>query len=90
MNFTLTTDLGDLDLLREVAGLGDYTDLFASCEALELYGMRCKVLTLEGLIKSKQAVARAKDLRLLRSQQRAAAHVGIAMSPGVARDSHAR
>jgi hypothetical protein len=48
-----------------VAGLGAYAEVLSFCEELELYGMRCKVLSLEGLIKSKQAVGRAKDLRLL-------------------------
>ena len=65
MNFTLTTDLGDLDLLGEVAGLGGYADVLSFSEELELFGMRCKVLTLAGLITSKRAVSRAKDLRLL-------------------------
>ena len=65
LNFTLTTNVGDLDLLGEVAGLGGYAELLSVCEELELYGMRCKVLTLEGLIKSKKAVGRAKDLMLL-------------------------
>jgi hypothetical protein len=65
LNFTLTTDLGDLDLLGEVAGLGGYAEVLSFCEELELYGMRCKVLSLEGLIKSKKAVGRAKDLILL-------------------------
>jgi len=65
LNFTLTTDLGDLDLLGEVAGLGGYAEVLSFSEELELFDMRCKVLTLEGLIKTKRAVGRAKDLRLL-------------------------
>lgn len=65
LNFTLTTDLGDLDLLGEVAGLGDYVQLLSFSEELELYGMACKVLTLEGLIKTKKAAGRRKDLMLL-------------------------
>ena len=65
LNFTLTTDLGDVDILGEVSGLGSYEKLLPFSEEMELYGMRCKVLTLEGLIKSKKAVGRAKDLRLL-------------------------
>lgn len=65
LNFIFTTDLGDLDLLGEVVGLGGYADVLAFSEELELFGMRCKILTLEGLIKSKQAVGSAKDLRLL-------------------------
>ncbi len=65
LNFTLATDLGDLDLLGEVAGLGGYAEVLSFSEELELFGMRSKVLTLEGLIKAKRAVGRAKDLRLL-------------------------
>lgn len=65
LNFTLTTDLGDLDILGEVTGLGGYGAASTFSEELELFGMRCKVLTLEGLIKSKRAVGRPKDLRLL-------------------------
>ena len=65
LNFTLTTDLGDLDLLGEMTGLGGYGEALSFSEELEIFGMHCKVLTLEGLIKTKQATGRAKDLRLL-------------------------
>jgi len=65
LNFTLTTSLGDLDLLAEVVGIGDYTQVLSFSEEMELYGMLFKVLSLEGLIKNKRAVGRAKDLRLL-------------------------
>ena len=65
MNFTLSTNLGDLDILGEVSGLGGYSEALLFSEELELYGMRCKVLTLEGLIKNKRAVGRKKDLMLL-------------------------
>ena len=65
LNFTLTTDLGDVDLLGEVAGLGGYGEVISFSEELEIYGICCKVLTLEGLIKNKRIVGRAKDLRLL-------------------------
>jgi len=65
LNFTLTTDLGDLDILGEVTGLGGYGAAMAFSEELEIFGMRCKVLTLEGLIKNKRAVGRKKDLMLL-------------------------
>ncbi|HEY2921385.1 MAG TPA: nucleotidyltransferase [Candidatus Binatia bacterium] len=65
LNFTLTTDLGDLDILGEVTGLGLYPAVLTFSEELEIFGIRCKVLTLEGLITSKRAVSRAKDLLLL-------------------------
>ena len=65
MNFTLTTNLGDLDILGEVSGLGGYPEALSFSEELEVYSLRCKVLTLEGLIRSKKAAGRTKDLMLL-------------------------
>ena len=65
LNFTLATDDGDLDILGEVAGLGSYEQMLPFSEEMEIFGARCKVLTLEGLIKSKREAGRAKDLRLL-------------------------
>lgn len=65
MNFTLTTDAGDLDILGEVTGIGNYEKVVILSEEMEIFGMPCKVLTVEGLIKTKRAVARSKDLQLL-------------------------
>lgn len=65
LNLTLATDVGDLDIFGEVTGLGGYEEAVAFSEEMEIFGIRCKVLTLEGLIKTKQAAGRAKDLRLL-------------------------
>jgi hypothetical protein len=65
LNFTLMTDVGDVDLLGEVTGLGPYEAVKAHAEEVELYAHRIWVLTLPGLIVSKQAAGRAKDLLLL-------------------------
>jgi hypothetical protein len=65
MNFTLTTDVGDGDILGEVTGMGNYQQVEAFSEEMEIFGINCKVLTLEGLIKAKRAVGRSKDLRIL-------------------------
>jgi hypothetical protein len=65
LNFTLMTEVGDVDLLGEVTGLGPYEAVKAYAEEVELYEHRIWVLTLAGLIVSKQAAGRAKDLRLL-------------------------
>lgn len=64
-NFTLSTSVGDVDLLGEVEGLGDFKEVLAGSEELELFGYKIHVLGLEGLIKSKQAVGRPKDLQIL-------------------------
>lgn len=69
LNFTLSTEGGDLDLMGEVAGLGGYDTVKANTEEVELLGYRVWVLTLAGLIRSKQAVGRPKDLRLLAELQ---------------------
>lgn len=65
LNFTLTTDLGDIDLMGAIAGFSSYEMIAAASETLELYGVSCRILTLQGLIRSKRAVGRPKDLRLL-------------------------
>jgi predicted nucleotidyltransferase len=65
MNFTLTTDLGDIDLFGEVIGIGGYKDVEASSITVALLGFQCAVLSLEGLIQSKRAAARRKDVLIL-------------------------
>ncbi len=54
LNFTLDTDIGPLDLLGEVAGLGSYDAVRASSETIEVYGRNCQILSLDGLIKAKR------------------------------------
>jgi len=62
LNFTLDTDLGPLDLLGEVAGIGTYAAVDALSDELEIAGTKMLVLTLEGLEKAKRAAGRPKDL----------------------------
>ena len=64
LNFTLTTEGGALDLMGEVAGLGDYEAVKAYAEEVELYDYQVWVLTVEGLIRFKEAPGRPKDLQL--------------------------
>jgi predicted nucleotidyltransferase len=61
LNFTLTTDIGELDLLGEVAGGGRYEDLLPESETLDLFGLSCRCLGLEALIRVKRAAGRPKD-----------------------------
>ena len=65
LNFTLTTDVGDIDLLGEVTGIGDYAAALAASEEVELFGATFRVLTLDALITSKRAAGRPKDLLVL-------------------------
>ena len=65
LNFTLSTDLGDLDFLGEVTGLGSYNEVKAVAETLVIDDVPVLVLSLPGLIKSKKAAGRKKDLYVI-------------------------
>jgi hypothetical protein len=63
LNFTLTTSLGDLDLLGEITtGGGGHDDLLSDTVQLELFGVECLCLGLERLIHVKRA---AKDFEAI-------------------------
>ena len=64
-NFTFDTEIGDVDLLGEVAGVGNYDAVNKESETKNLFGFSIKVLTIAGLIKSKRAAGRTKDLLVL-------------------------
>lgn len=61
----LDTDLGAIDLLREIAGLGDFSQVLACSQVLDQAELPCRVLRLESLIVAKRAAGRDKDLRAL-------------------------
>src|SRR5262245_47943980 len=65
MNFTFATDFGDIDLLGELSGVGQFAELAKGAILLELYGMHIRVASLDALIRSKRAAGRAKDLNAL-------------------------
>jgi hypothetical protein len=61
----LLTDYGQLDLIHRPGGTDGYRDLARSAEVLKLDDVEIKVAALEDIIRSKQAVARARDLQQL-------------------------
>ena len=62
MNFTLTIDLGSIDLIGEVPGLGRYDEVLAHAERMRLFSRQFPVLSLDALITAKKATGRAKDM----------------------------
>jgi predicted nucleotidyltransferase len=58
---TLRTREGDLDLLDNVAGVGDYHACLAASDVVRLGERQIRVLNLESLIKAKKAAGRKKD-----------------------------
>ncbi|MBI3874629.1 MAG: hypothetical protein HY300_01385 [Verrucomicrobia bacterium] len=65
LNFTLSTNLGDLDVLGEVAGGGIYDQLLPHTVEMEAFGVRCRCVSLGRLIQLKRAAGRPKDLEAL-------------------------
>ena len=65
LNFTLTTELGDIDLLGEVAGGGTYDRLYAESEQGTIDGIDVRVVSLRRLIALKRAAGRPKDFDAL-------------------------
>lgn len=65
LNFTLTSDLGDVDLLGEIVGGGTYEQLEAHTDLLSVFGRTVRVIDLPALIHAKRAAGRPKDLEAL-------------------------
>ena len=63
--FTLHTDLGEIDLLAEVTGLGTYEDLQREAIRIQVFDREIMTLDLPALIRAKRAAGREKDLSSL-------------------------
>jgi hypothetical protein len=61
LNFTLTTQLGDLDLLGGIVGGGKYEDLEPHSQRITVFDVTCLCLDLDRLIDAKRAAGRPKD-----------------------------
>jgi len=70
LNFTLTTDLGSLDLLGEITGGGGYEQLLPYSINVSVFGTQCSLLGLERLIQVKRAAGRPKDLEAIAELER--------------------
>ncbi len=62
LNFTLTTRLGDLDLLGELTGGGGFEQLRAHASNVRLFDRDVRCLDLDWLIRVKRAAGRPRDL----------------------------
>jgi predicted nucleotidyltransferase len=69
LNFTLTTAIGDLDLLGDVSGGGGYDELLPFTQEVSAFGVTFRVVTLERLIQLKRAAGRPKDLEIIAELQ---------------------
>ncbi len=60
-NLYLVTELGVIDCLGEVAGLGDFDKVLADSMMVETAAGRFRVLTIDALIRAKEAMNRPHD-----------------------------
>lgn len=61
-DFHLVTDLGVLDIVSQVKGVGDYYDVLKNSEEIDIYGGHCRLISIDDLITSKKALGRHRDL----------------------------
>jgi hypothetical protein len=60
-NVYLQTDLGPLDVLGSITGLGEYADVRRNAVPFELFGRQVFVISIDDLIRAKEALGRPKD-----------------------------
>ena len=61
LNFTLVTDLGDVDFLGEIRGIGVFDDVLTMTVEKMAFGHKIQVLSIDGLILAKKLAGRPKD-----------------------------
>ena len=65
LNFTLTTALGDIDLLGDIAGGGSYDGLLPHTIMPTVFRRPIRILDLPWLIRVKRAAGRPKDFEVI-------------------------
>jgi len=60
-NLYLDTDMGPLDCLSRIEGLGPYAEVVQSSEITQAGAVQLRVLSVEALIKTKRAMNRPRD-----------------------------
>lgn len=64
-NLYLVTDLGQLDVLSEITGVGDHSEVEQHTIQVDLEGIQCRVLDLDTLITAKKAMNSPKDRQVV-------------------------
>ncbi len=60
-NLYVSTDIGVLDCLGSIAGIGGYEEVLAGSMEIELEVGKCRILTVDALIRAKKAMDRPRD-----------------------------
>jgi hypothetical protein len=65
-NLYLETDLGIVDIMGNITGVGDYQRVADKAILIDLYQQPCKVISIGDLIASKTALGRDKDFAVVK------------------------
>lgn len=65
LNFTFETNLGEIDILGEVGGVGFFKDAKMTSIEVNLLGLKIMVLDIAALIRSKKFAERKKDEEMI-------------------------
>ena len=60
-NLYVKTDLGNVDCLSEILGVGDFDEVFRQATEVELPSGKCRILNIDQLIRAKEAMNREHD-----------------------------
>jgi len=61
-NLYLETEIGTVDVLSSVLGVGNFERVREGAIEIELFERRCRVISLENLIQAKEVLGREKDI----------------------------
>ena len=64
-NLYLDTDMGQLDCLSVVEGVGDFEKVKEKSQTIEVDGVKMRVLNIEALIEAKKAMNRPRDRQMV-------------------------
>jgi|SRR6185437_8706528 hypothetical protein len=65
MNVMLQTDLGEIDLMGQLSGVGGFNNLLSGAQIVRLHQQEIHIASLDAVIKSKKAAGRPKDLNAI-------------------------
>ncbi len=64
-NLYLSTDIGVIDIIGDVKGIGHFSEVMKYSEIADFGGTQCRILSIDGLILAKEAVGREKDKEVI-------------------------